>query len=187
MRLVLALSLFFVLLVAPAGAWIPNDPGRGGVPGGWQKDQWNFMPGTGVDAPRAWDNLIAAGRPGGSGVRIAIVDSGVAYRRSPDLSSFRFSRGRDFCSRRGRGENACIGRDTDATDEFGHGTHVASTIAESTNNGKALTGLAYGATIMPIKVLNDRGEGEEETIAAGIRYAAARGAQIIDLASSSTR
>ena len=100
-RLVLALVLFLVVLVAPAGAWIPNDPGRSGVPGGWQKDQWNFMPGTGVDAPRAWDNLIAAGRPGGSGVRIAIVDSGVAYKRSPDLSPLRFSRGRDFCSRRG--------------------------------------------------------------------------------------
>ena len=67
-------------------------------------------------------------------------------------------------------------------DEYGHGTHIASTIAESTNNGKALTGLAYGATIIPVKVLNDRGDGDEETIAAGIRYAADRGAQIINLA-----
>ena len=104
MRFVLGLIIFLVVLVAPAAAWIPNDPGQSGVPGGWQQDQWNFMPGTGVDAPRAWDNLIAAGRPGGRGVTIAIVDSGVAFRRSPDLNANRFTRGYDFCARKGRGD-----------------------------------------------------------------------------------
>ena len=101
MRLVLGLIIFLVVLVAPAAAWIPNDRGQSGVPGGWQQDQWNFMPGTGVDAPRAWDNLIAAGRPGGRGVTIAVVDSGVAFRRSPDLNANRFTRGYDFCARKG--------------------------------------------------------------------------------------
>ena len=82
---------FFLAFAAPAQAWIPNDPGTSGVPGGWQQDQWNFLPGTGVDAPRAWDNLIAAGRPGGRGVTVAVLDSGVAYanrgrfKKSPDL------------------------------------------------------------------------------------------------------
>ena len=181
MRLLLSLVLLSLVVVAPAQAWIPNDPGTRGVPGGWQQDQWNLMPGTGVDAPRAWDNLIAAGRPGGRGVKIAVVDSGVAYRRSPDLSTIRFARGYDFCAHDPPGEPACTGRDRNPDDEYGHGTHIASTIAESTNNRQALTGLAYGATIIPVKVLNQRGDGDEHAIAAGIRYAADRGAQIINL------
>jgi serine protease len=185
---VAALALFASLaLAAPAQAWIPNDPGQAGVPGGWQQDQWNFMPGTGVDAPRAWDNLIAAGRPGGRGVKIAVLDSGVAYRthgrfrKSPDLSKTRFLKGRDFCSRPGTGARACRGEDPYPDDEYGHGTHVASTIAESTNNGVGLTGLAYGAKIIPVKVLNRHGDGDEATIAKGIRYAAERGANVINL------
>jgi serine protease len=165
----------------PAQAWIPNDPGRSGIPGGWQADQWNFMPGTGVDAPRAWDNLIAAGRPGGRGVKIAVLDSGVAYDRSPDLSSIHFARGYDYCARPGRGDFFCAGEDNKPEDDYGHGTHVASTIAETTNNAKGLTGLAYGATIIPVKVLNKYGDGDEESISAGLRFAADQGAQIINL------
>jgi serine protease len=176
------LTLILVLaLAAPASAWIPNDPGQSGTPGGWQSDQWNFMPGTGVDAPRAWDNLIAAGRPGGAGVKIAVLDSGVDYDRSPDLSSIHFTRGHDFCAHTGHGEFACAGEDNRPEDDYGHGTHVASTIAETTNNGKGLTGLAYGATIIPVKVLNKYGEGDEDTIADGLRYAADQGAQLINL------
>jgi serine protease len=180
-RALLAIACFLAL-AAPASAWIPNDPGRAGsTPGGWQSDQWNFLPGTGVDAPRAWDNLIAAGRPGGKGVKIAVLDSGVAYERSPDLSRIHFARGRDFCSRSSLGERACAGEDAIPDDEYGHGTHVASTIAETTNNGKGLTGLAYGATVIPVKVLNRYGDGDELSIAKGLRYAADRGAQVINL------
>src|SRR3954453_23904189 len=136
MRAALAV-LLFLILAAPAAAWIPNDPGKSGTPSGWQADQSNFLPGTGVDAPRAWDNLIAAGRPGGRGVKIAVLDSGVAYDRSPDLSSVHFARGRDFCSRTIRvGLLACSGEDDTPDDEYGHGTHVASTIVETTNNAK---------------------------------------------------
>ena len=177
-----ALALILVLvLAAPAQAWIPNDPGASGVPGGWQNDQWNFLPGTGVDAPRAWDTLIAAGRPGARGVKIAVLDSGVSYERSPDLSTIHFTKGYDYCSRTGKGEFACAGQDPDPIDDYGHGTHVASTIAESTNNAKGLTGLAYAATIIPVRVLNKYGDGDEESIAAGLRYAADHGAQIINL------
>jgi serine protease len=179
----LLIAAWFLALAAPASAWIPNDPGiTGSTPGGWQKDQWNFLPGTGVDAPRAWDNLNAAGRPGGKGVKIAVLDSGVDYRRSPELSNVRFVRGRDFCSRSIRmGELACSGEDPTPDDEYGHGTHVASTIAETTNNAKGLTGLAYGATVIPVKVLNRYGDGDEASIAKGLRYAADRGAQVINL------
>lgn len=180
--LLASVAVLAALVAAPsAQAWIPDDPGSTGTPGGWQSEQWNFMPGTGVDAPRAWDHLIAAGRPGGRGVKIAVVDSGVSYRRSPDLSTIRFERGYDYCAKPGKGGLSCAGEDDDPSDDYGHGTHVASTIAESTNNGKALAGLAYGATIIPVKVLNRYGDGDEEPIAKGIRYAADRGAQVINL------
>jgi serine protease len=105
-----------------------------------------------------------------------VLDTGVAYtdrdgaRRSPDLAASTFVRGYDF-----------VDRDDLPTDRNGHGTHVASTIAEATDNGVALTGLAYGAKIMPVRVLDDQGEGDATTIARGVRYAADHGAKIINL------
>ncbi len=158
-----------------AAPFIPNDPGRAG-PGGWQQIQWNFAGPFGVNAPDAWGNLIAVGRPGGRGVTVAVLDTGVAYaqrkphRRSPDLHRARFVAGYDF-----------VDDDPYPNDVNGHGTHVASTIAEATNNGVALTGLAYGATIMPVRVLDNDGEGSTSNIADGIRFAARRGARVINL------
>jgi serine protease len=66
-------------------------------------------------------------------------------------------------------------------DRNGHGTFVAGVIGEATNNGYGLTGLAYGASIMPVRVLDANGLGEETTIAKGIRYAVTHGAQVINL------
>jgi serine protease len=183
-----ALTLLFLLLfAAPAQALIPNDPGILGRPGGWQLDQWNFLPQFGVDAPRAWDNLIAAGRPGGLGVKVAVLDTGLAYenrgglKRSPDISRYRIADPMNFCAHIGRGENSCYGRNRHPDDHNGHGTHVASTIAEATGNGIGETGLAYGATIMPVQVLNRLGFGDDQSISDGIRYAADHGARVINL------
>jgi serine protease len=58
---------------------------------------------------------------------------------------------------------------------------VASTIAEATNNGLGLTGLAYGVTVMPVRVLDDFGGGDASDIAAGVRYAVRHGAKVINL------
>jgi serine protease len=159
-----------------SAAFLPDDPGRGVKPGRWAAVQWNFAGPAGVNAPDAWGHLIAAGRPGAKGVTIAVLDTGVAYRpfgktpASPDLKGTRFLKGHDF-----------VGDDPYANDRNGHGTHVASTIAEATDNGIGLTGLAYGASIMPIKVLDDDGEGDAAVIARGVRYAADRGAKVINL------
>lgn len=159
-----------------AGAYLPDDPGRGVKPGRWAAVQWNFTGPAGVDAPDAWAHLIAAGRPGGKGVKIAVLDTGVAYRQfgktpaDPDLAGTRFVAGHDF-----------IGHDDYANDRNGHGTHVTSTIAETTNNGIGLTGLAYGASIMPVKVLDDLGEGDAPVIADGVRWATDHGAKIINM------
>jgi serine protease len=164
-------------LARASGTFVPDDPGRAkGPPGGWQSLQWNFVGPFGVNAIPAWENLIADRAPGGEGVVVAVLDTGVAYanrgrfRRSPDFGRFQFIKGYDF-----------IGHSPYANDHNGHGTFVASTIAEATNNSLYLTGLAYGVKIMPVRVLNTEGEGEASVIAHGIRFAVDHGAQVINL------
>lgn len=159
-----------------AGGLIPNDRGDGSAPGDWQQLQWNFAGPFGVNAPQAWANVAAAGAPGGRGVVVAVLDTGVAYAnrgrfvRSPDFSRFGFVRGYDFIAHNGF-----------PNDRNGHGTFVAGTIAEATNNHYGVTGMAYAARIMPVRVLDGQGEGEASTIAEGVRYAARHGARVINL------
>jgi serine protease len=171
----------------------PQDPGFGGIPCGWQDAQWNFTPCAqacgdpappqgvvtspgGIDAFGAWQTLAARGRPGASGVKLAHLDTGVAFRnhkkfrKSPDFSRSQFARGFDF-----------VDRDKLPVDEEGHGTHTAGTIAERTNNGVANTGLAHGARLIPVRVLDASGSGTARDIAKGIRYAARRKARVINL------
>ena len=143
-----------------AGEPFPNDPGLAKTPGGWSKLQWNFVGEFGVEAPGAWQNLIADHAPGGRGVVVAVLDTGVAYanrgrfRMSPDFYRYQFVAGWDF-----------VAHNRYPNDRNGHGTDVAGTIAEATNNGRGLTGLAYGVRIMPVRVLNSEGNGDAATIA----------------------
>jgi serine protease len=163
--------------VAHASTFMPNDPGRG-TPGRWADVQWNFLDPFGIRVLGAWENAIQSGNPGGGGVIVAVLDTGVAYRtsgdgryrKSPDLARSRFVRGHDFV----RG-NAL------PYDRNGHGTFIASTIGEQTNNGIGVTGVAYRARIMPVRVLDFEGKGDVATIARGIRFAARRGAQVINM------
>ena len=163
-------------VTARISGFIPDDPGRSEFAGGWQLLQWNFLPGNGVNAPDAWEHLINAGHPGGRGVTVAVLDTGVAYssryryRRSTDFRSADFVRGYDF-----------VGDDRFPYDLNGHGTHVASTIGESTDNRRGVTGLAYGAQIMPVRVLDRNGAGRSADITRGIRFAVRRGADVINL------
>ncbi|HSZ05692.1 MAG TPA: S8 family serine peptidase [Solirubrobacteraceae bacterium] len=159
-----------------AGGWIPNDEGAGHAPGDWEEVQWNFAGQFGVNAPEAWANAAAAGAPGGEGVTVAVLDTGVAYanrgpfRRSPDFSPYTFVKGYDF-----------VAKDPYANDRNGHGTFVAGTIAEATDNHYGLTGLAFAAHIMPVRVLDGAGEGEASTIAEGVMFAVRHHAQVINL------
>jgi serine protease len=159
-----------------AGIWIPDDVGRTHMHGGWSQMQWNFLAAAGVDAPDAWSNLIADRRPGGRGVVVAVLDTGIAYRnwhqyrKMPDFTGTKFVHPYDF-----------VAHNAFPLDRNGHGTLVAATIAEATNNGLGLTGLAYGASIMPVRVLNASGAGDAATIASGIVYAVKHRAQVINL------
>jgi serine protease len=172
---------------------IANDPGPlstpPGPPGGWVSLQWNFLPweGTGtallpvspggIDAVGAWQNLIAAKRRGARGITVAVLDTGIAYRnegsrfrRSPDFAPGQFVSGYDF-----------VDDDPLPLDQNGHGTHVAGTIAEKTNNGIALVGLAYRAKLMPVRVLDRHGSGRADDIAQGIHFAVSHGADVINM------
>lgn len=164
---------------APSGEFIPNDtgiPGQSDGPGDWREAQWNFVGQFGVDAPQAWANVAAEGAPGGANVIVAVLDTGVAYanrgpfRRSPDFGEWQFVKGYDF-----------VDHSPYPNDRNGHGTFVAGTIAEETDNGYGLTGLAYGARIMPVRVLNSEGEGDASTIAEGVMFAVKHGAKVINM------
>ncbi len=152
--------------VAHASAMTPDDPGF--------RLQWNLSSPFGINMPEAWELAAARGAPGGKGAVVAVLDTGVAYeryrrfRRAPDLR--RFTRGFDF-----------VQSDRHPNDENGHGTHVAGTIAESTNNGLGASGIAYEAKIMPVRVLDAAGAGDTWSISRGLRYAARHGADVINL------
>jgi serine protease len=177
--------------IAHASA-VPNDPGIGAA-GDWQRTQWNFLPcgqscgqsatklqfeaKGGINAPGAWDVLKARGAAGGKGAKVAVLDTGVAYRsqrpgfvRSPDFASKQFLPGYDFVKGNDR-----------PLDHDGHGTHVTGTIAERTGNGIALTGLAPKAKIIPVRVLDSQGLGTARDISKGIRWAAEHKADVINM------
>ena len=171
--------------VATASEVSPIDLGTALVPRGWEADQWSFLdrPG-GVRIKGAWDRLITAGKPGGSGVTVAVVDTGIAYAptvaggaAAPDFAPDQFVPGIDL-----------VADDDRPLDENGHGTHVAATIGEQistsrppTGSNDYLTGLAYGARLMPIRVLDASGAGVATDVGAGILWAAKHEADIINV------
>jgi len=131
------------------------------------KDQWHLER---IGASRAWD--FATGR----GVTVAVVDTGIAcethgpYNKGSDLASTECVEGWNF-----------VASNEHANDDQGHGTHVAGTIAQSTNNGIGAAGVAFHARLMPVKVLNENGWGTTADVADGIRWAAEHGAHVINL------
>lgn len=148
----------------PKRGWSPNDE--------LYPRQWNFRM---VGAERAWK------RSRGAGVIVAVIDTGVAA--GPTAKS---PKARDFAETSFvPGHNFIDGSD-DAYDGHGHGTHVAGTIAESTNNREGAAGLAFEASIMPVKVLSDDGFGSAETVAQGIRWAVDNGANVLNLSLGSS-
>ncbi|AFU99880.1 S8 family serine peptidase [Simiduia agarivorans] len=141
-------------------ATIPTDPSY--------IQQWHYPQ---INLPQAWDHAT------GAGVIVAVLDTGV-YLAHEDLGANLVS-GYDFIS---SSANAADGNGIDNNpDDPGdgglsgnsswHGTHVAGTVAAVANNGRGGVGVAYGARIMPIRVLGTQG-GSSYDILQGLRYAA---------------
>ena len=145
--------------------WIPDDP--------LLEKQWHMQR---VGAPTAWQ--YATGR----GVTVAVVDTGIACEdRDP------FTKGSDLADTWCRSGFNFVDNTPYANDDNGHGTHVAGTIAQSTNNHLGATGLAFRARLLPVKVLSAQGWGTTVGVADGIRYAADAGAHVINLSLGGSR
>ena len=129
----------------------PNDPGY--------PRQWNLRD---INVEAAWE------KSRGKGATVAVIDTGVS--RVPDLQQTQFVPGYDFIRNR-----------KDASDDHGHGTHVAGTVAQSTHNGYGVAGIANEAKIMPLKVLSAQGSGTVSDIAEAIRFAADNSADVINM------
>lgn len=163
--------------------FVPND--RYYYPYQWNLD--NDGPG-GIQMEEAWGitgRLDPSMRGGDPNVVVAVLDTGIAYEdyngycQAPDLAETHFVSGYDF-----------VHGDSHANDDNGHGTHVAGTIAQSTDNDRpdndllGVAGVAFNVSLMPVKVLNADGQGKYSQIAEGIRWAADNGAHVINMSLS---
>ncbi|MEW6281890.1 MAG: S8 family serine peptidase, partial [Candidatus Eremiobacterota bacterium] len=112
----------------------------------------------------------------GQNAVVAVLDTGVAYanykefHQVEDLDRTKFVPGYDFVNKHDK-----------PLDDHAHGTHVAGTIAQSTNNGKGVVGLAWGCAIMPVKVLSGRGSGTVSAISDAIVWSSDHGANVINM------
>ena len=120
-----------------------------------------------VDAPEVWNGGSGFAGATGSGTTIAVIDTGVDLDHPEFLG--RIVAGYDF-----------VDDDSIADDGNGHGTHVAGTIAGA-NDGTGITGVAYDAAIMPLRVLGNDGYGWTSDIISAVRWAADNGAHVINL------
>jgi len=137
----------------------PNDP--------YYRYQWHLPH---MYTNWAWDLTS------GSGVKVALLDSGVAYRnaapyaQAPDLAGTLILAGWDF-----------VNGDPNPDDDAGHGTHMCGSIAQTTNNLLGVAGVAYSATVLVVKVMDSAGNVTIADEADGIYYATNNGARIINM------
>lgn len=149
----------FTAPTVPTWEGFPNDP--------QYKYQWHMRQ---IGMPEAWKLAD------GNGVIVAVLDTGVGYEDYgkfhllPDLKGITFVKPYNF-----------VDNTTHAGDDHGHGSHVTGTIAQVTNNGIGVTGVARNVKIMPLKVLSGSGSGSVAGIADAIRYAADNGAKVINM------
>lgn len=140
-----------------------NDPG-------WA-DQWGLenagwnggVADADMDVPEAWS------RGTGTGVTVAVADTGVDTAHADLAGQLDLDRDKDW-----------IEDDTTANDEDGHGTHVAGTIAAVADNSAGIAGVAPDATILPLRVLDENGDGNFSDIADAFDYAGDLGIDVVN-------
>ncbi|MBN2374088.1 peptidase S8 [bacterium] len=138
--------------------FIPNDP--------IYIYQWHMGM---INMEAAWDVH------NGSGAIVSILDTGIAYRnvfpyaKAPDLAGTSILPGWDF-----------VNDDPYPDDDHGHGTHIVGTIAQTTNNLLGCAGIAYGCSILPVKVLDENSNGLLDDVVSGIYFAVDNGAHVIN-------
>jgi len=147
------------VIPGPAEPGFPNDPLYG--------KQWHLRQ---IGMPEAWKMAD------GNGVIVAVLDTGVSHENDakfhilPDLEGITFVKPFNF-----------VANNKHAGDDHGHGNHVTGTIAQVTNNGIGVAGVARNVKIMPLKVLSKGGSGSVAGIADAIKYAADNGAKVINM------
>lgn len=183
----------------------PNDPGyneldslvapfdEGADPTWWQ---WGLHK---INALAAWNTFpgtyyTSANKPANA-PKVAVIDTGIDYGGTDGIAH------PDFINSGGTSPDAAFGGQIDVTDgrnvqsgasptyfidDYGHGTAVAGVIGASTNNGgstggQGIAGLAYHCQIMPVKAIDDTGQGTDADLAAGIDWAVAHGAVVINI------
>jgi len=132
------------------------------VSGGPTLTPCQWAPGS-IGLPSAWDTTT-----GSASVVVAVIDTGVQTNH-PDLSGKLVA-----------GYNT-INDTTNVADDNGHGTHVAGTIAATTNNGSGVAGVCWACKVMPIKAMDAFGGGAVSDIVEGVNWAVANGADVINL------
>lgn len=130
-----------------------------GTPDPLGRRQWNLPR---VGATQAWRCGVT-----GRGAIVAVLDTGLSLDGADTPAHLT---GIDL-----------VDGDDRPTDENGHGTHVAGTIAQATGNGVGVGGVARDAVVLPVRVLDADGFGMMSTVAAGIVWATQEGADVINL------
>ncbi|OFW68379.1 MAG: hypothetical protein A2V52_06330, partial [Actinobacteria bacterium RBG_19FT_COMBO_54_7] len=130
--------------------------------------QWNLWDTYGIRANQAWDL-----QKGSAGLALAVIDTGLDYNHE------------DLAGRRAGGYDFYNG-DSDPMDDNGHGTTVSGVACANTNNILGTAGIDWNAKIMPLKALNSDGEGSLDGVVNSLYYAAAQGADVINMSFTSS-
>ena len=138
-----------------------------------------------IGAPSAWNSST-----GSSSITVAIIDTGILLNH-PDLSANIKVNSSEIANNNidddlngyvdDRFGFNTINGNANTNDGEGHGTHVAGTVGAVGNNSLGVTGVCWSCKLLPVKVLDDNGDGTSESVAAGVDYARIRSADIFNL------